>query len=158
MAPFFILAADGRFHASPARGTIPPSRHPTTPAFLHKARNDGDGEEKRQNLKLLGGVEYQSSLALGFGSIVCRHLPPKRLARLAPLLGGLNALDAAPTFTALGFDLAHLFFRVMRTAVIAEKGVSHRSLSVLRGTVVNGVNAEILPSGAPLGEPCMENP
>jgi hypothetical protein len=54
----------------------------------------------------------------------------------------LYALDAAPAFAAFGFNLAHLFFRMMRPAVVTEQCIGHGSLEyVTRKKCKNNVAA-----------------
>jgi hypothetical protein len=48
----------------------------------------------------------------------------KGIALSTALLGGLNGLDAAPFFTALGYYLAHLLTWVVSGAVVAVNGFS----------------------------------
>ena len=67
----------------------------------------------------------QSRPALRLGLVHLGNHAAVGFARGLALAGGLDAADAAPALAGLGFDLAHLGFRMMLATVIAECGFSH---------------------------------
>lgn len=69
--------------------------------------------------RLFPGVQGNPGLALALGLVVCGHAFAEGIAGFPIHLGGLDTLDAAPTFTGLGKDLAHLFDGMMFSAVVA---------------------------------------
>lgn len=94
-----------------------------------QSASDAGGARASGRGSNLGGVQNQASLTFSLGTVVLGHLAAKGLAGFAALLGGLDALNAAPALATFGFDLTHFLFGMMRPAVIAEKCVSHSSLN-----------------------------
>jgi len=87
----------------------------------------------------------ESCPALRLGLVHFGHLAAVGLARSLPLTRGLDAADAAPALAGLGFDLAHLCFRMMLPAVVTEGGFGHADgLGQLDMPIVDGLAIMIL--------------
>jgi hypothetical protein len=70
-------------------------------------------------------VQHKTRFVLCLSLVEGGHLPTESFTRFSVPLGGLDALDAAPALSAFGLDLAHLFLRMMRPAVVTKDGVGH---------------------------------
>jgi hypothetical protein len=100
--------------------------------FRESLASLGKGLFGEMRLLVLANFVQPPRMALGFRSIHRRYLAAKGIPGFCGLSRRLNAADATPALSGLGFDLAHFINRMMSAAVVTELGFLRHGWDCLR--------------------------